>query len=233
MLIQPIWRGSSCGEIPYTAVNIATWVHGRPATPRPKATGSEGVGGSTFAADPNTDSRTPVHWSTAVFPRVLTVVPTTHRNSHALDLSDVGGITHRLDTRVCISLAEDRFYFEGWTPRLASATIAIPLDEYVDIRLAELRRFTHVLLDKGNHRRARFLPDQRHARLVLCARALDGWLLGNTYRMIAEHLFGSHRLPESGWKTHDLRSRTIRLVEDGKTLMNARYLDLLQVTAKS
>nr|WP_253075289.1 DUF2285 domain-containing protein [Bradyrhizobium sp. CW7] len=35
-------------------------------------------------------------------------------------------------------------------------------------------------------------------------------------------MFGSHRIPEQGWKTDDLRSRTIRLVKLGRRLMRLR-----------
>jgi len=42
-------------------------------------------------------------------------------------------------------------------------------------------------------------------------------------------LFGDARVPASpGWKTHDLRDRTIRLVHSGMELMQGRYLDLLR-----
>jgi hypothetical protein len=67
---------------------------------------------------------------------------------------------------------------------------------------------------------------------VLCLRALDGWQSGNSYRTIAIGLFGARRVPECGWKTHDLRSRTIRLVQDGRSLMSERYLDLLLIAPK-
>jgi len=110
--------------------------------------------------------------------------------------------------------------------------IAIPLDEYVTVRVGELRRFTAALNDR-NDKTLRLLTMQKHMRLVLSLRALDGWMLGNSYRAIAIGLFGSHRVPERAWKTHDLRSRTIRLVQDGRALMQERYLDLLLIAAKS
>ncbi|MGY4473560.1 DUF2285 domain-containing protein [Bradyrhizobium sp. USDA 3364] len=52
-------------------------------------------------------------------------------------------------------------------------------------------------------------------------------LEGNSYRTIAEGLFGKSRMPDRGWKTHDLRSRTIRLVRMGLHLMRGGYRDLL------
>ena len=49
-----------------------------------------------------------------------------------------------------------------------------------------------------------------------------------SYRTIAEGLFGAKRIPERAWKTHDLRNRTIRLVQNGFALMRGGYRDLLR-----
>ena len=65
-------------------------------------------------------------------------------------------------------------------------------------------------------------------RLVLKLRALDGRLTRETYREIALGLFGSPRRKGRTWKSHDLRSRTIRLVKDGERLMQRGYRDLVQ-----
>jgi len=46
--------------------------------------------------------------------------------------------------------------------------------------------------------------------------------------VIAEVLFGRKRIPESAWKTHELRSRTIRLVQAGIALMRGGYRALLR-----
>jgi hypothetical protein len=48
-------------------------------------------------------------------------------------------------------------------------------------------------------------------RLVLALRALDGWQERASYREIAAVLFSFDNVPERGWKSHDLRDRTIRL----------------------
>jgi hypothetical protein len=36
-------------------------------------------------------------------------------------------------------------------------------------------------------------------------------------------LFGRHRVPDRSWKTHDLRGRTIRLVQTGLALMRGGF----------
>jgi Uncharacterized conserved protein (DUF2285) len=68
----------------------------------------------------------------------------------------------------------------------------------------------------------------RIGRLMLALRALDGHLAGESYRTIAQGLFGERRVPSgASWKTHDLRDRTIRLVHTGLHLMRGGYLELL------
>lgn len=51
---------------------------------------------------------------------------------------------------------------------------------------------------------------------------------GASYRAIAELLFGADCIPERAWKTNDLRSRTIRLVQSGLALMRGGYRELLR-----
>ena len=60
-----------------------------------------------------------------------------------------------------------------------------------------------------------------------CARSMRR-VEGNSYRAIAEGLFGAKRIPERAWKTHDLRNRTIRLVQSGFALMRGGYRELLR-----
>jgi hypothetical protein len=77
------------------------------------------------------------------------------------------------------------------------------------------------------------LTVQRRRRLALTLRALDGRLDGEPYRAIAQSLFGATRVPTGiGWKTHDLRDRTIRLARAGMTMMQGGYLELLRYPAR-
>lgn len=41
-------------------------------------------------------------------------------------------------------------------------------------------------------------------------------------------MFGKKRLIERGWKTHDVRSRTIRLVKAGRFIVRAGYRSLFR-----
>ena len=72
------------------------------------------------------------------------------------------------------------------------------------------------------------LPPQRRQRLTLALRAVNGHMEGHSYRDIAEGLFGKHQIPDRGWKTHDLRNRTIRLVQGGLAFVRGGYRTLLR-----
>jgi hypothetical protein len=71
------------------------------------------------------------------------------------------------------------------------------------------------------------LPATRRDRLAFALRALDGRLEKASYRDIAEALFGTARMPDRGWKTHDVRDRAIRLVRLGHAMMLGGYRRLL------
>ena len=109
----------------------------------------------------------------------------------------------------------------------APVCAVVPLDALFDVRMQAARRLW--LASEGR----RLGPDPatlsktQRVRLVMALRALDGRLAGASYRDIAAVLFGAHRLPARGWKTHDLRDRTIRLCKLGFYLMEGGYRQLL------
>jgi len=76
------------------------------------------------------------------------------------------------------------------------------------------------------------LPQQRKNRYVQALQALDGHLDGADYREIAIAVFGRANVPDRGWNGHDLRSKTIRLVDTAKQLMAGGYRDLLTYPKK-
>jgi hypothetical protein len=51
-----------------------------------------------------------------------------------------------------------------------------------------------------------------------CGRSIAA-LRATATRAIVEGLFGANHIPERTWKIHDLRNRTIRLVQSGFALM--------------
>ncbi|WP_091967103.1 DUF2285 domain-containing protein [Bradyrhizobium shewense] len=113
-------------------------------------------------------------------------------------------------------------------PASGSAVVLdLPLDANFELRLQAARRLWLALERRPLGTPPLALPALKQRRLILALRALDGWQEGNSYRQIAQGLFGRHRIAERGWKTDDLRSRTIRLVELGRRLMRFRCRALL------
>jgi T6SS, Transcription factor, DNA binding domain len=105
--------------------------------------------------------------------------------------------------------------------------VVLPLDELFEVRAAAAVRLWHGLTGRAVGRNPAELPAARRERLILALRALDGRLEKASYRDIAEALFGSSRMPDRGWKTHDIRDRTVRLARLGFSLMQGGYRRLL------
>jgi hypothetical protein len=116
----------------------------------------------------------------------------------------------------------------GANPDLPAAVV-IPLDNDFATRTDAALRLWRLLAGRRHRPPPDRLTPQRRRRLGLALRALDARLSGESYRVIAAGLFGDARIPAGpGWKTHDLRDRTIRLVRAGMELMQGGYLDLLR-----
>jgi hypothetical protein len=110
----------------------------------------------------------------------------------------------------------------------SSLAVELPLDADFDVRSQAAHRLWSALGKRAAGPPCPALPSQRRQRLTLAIRALDGRTEGNSYRVIAEVLFGKDRIPDRAWKTHDLRNRTIRLVQSGLALMHGGYRALLR-----
>ena len=105
--------------------------------------------------------------------------------------------------------------------------VLLPLDQLFEVRAMAAIRLWSGLTGRSPGRNPAELPAARRERLVLALRALDGRLEKASYRDIAEALFGSSRMPDRGWKTHDIRDRTVRLARLGFSLMQGGYRRLL------
>jgi hypothetical protein len=109
------------------------------------------------------------------------------------------------------------------------AAVVIPLDADFAARADTALHLWRVVTGQPRGRLRERLTRQRRYRLRLTLRALDGRLAGESYRIIAQSLFGRSHIPAgAGWKTHELRDRTIRLARAGLKLMRGGYLDLLR-----
>jgi hypothetical protein len=147
---------------------------------------------------------------------------------HDLDLESLpGGVFQRASDGwhgiVPVGGAKHRLWLQELPANRSVLAVEIPFDASYEMRVQAASRFWLAL---GKHPVGPSIPlltNQRRQRLILTIRAADGWTAGNSYRDIAEGLFGHRRIPEKGWKTHDLRNRTIRLVKNGLSLMRGGY----------
>jgi hypothetical protein len=107
------------------------------------------------------------------------------------------------------------------------SAVLLPLDQFFEIRATAAIRLWRGLAGRKSGPNPAALPKTRRDRLILSLRALDGRLADATYREIASVLFGEAGLSDRGWKSHDLRDRTIRLVRFGLGMMRSGYRRLL------
>jgi hypothetical protein len=103
--------------------------------------------------------------------------------------------------------------------------VSAPLDEHFAVRVRTAVRLHRLL------RGVPVAPDfsavqARRLRQVL--QALDGWRDGLTYRKIAQALFGARVVADEPWKTASVRDLTIRMVRQGRGLMQGGYRRFLE-----
>jgi hypothetical protein len=80
----------------------------------------------------------------------------------------------------------------------------------------------------GRPARERGMTRDQRRQLILRLRALDGHAEGTTLRDLARGLFGGDRVPDgAAWKTHDLRSSTLRLLATARAIRDGGYRKLL------
>jgi hypothetical protein len=173
----------------------------------------------------------PIIWTAAALPSVVGLAATPTE----LVLSDAPFVSleteplapHHCPERTLVrnGTAHRVHLLAAFTPQRPCA--AIPLDHLFDVRLAAARRLWLALRDRPHNSNSAPLSSTQLERLVRALRALDAHLDNATYREIATVLFGARRIPNHGWKTHDLRDRTIRLVRSGTELMKGGYRRLL------
>lgn len=110
----------------------------------------------------------------------------------------------------------------------ARYTAELSFDADFEERAFAARRLWRAMNGRSAGPAFRDLSKQRRERLGEALRALDAHAAGGTYRVIAEALFGKKRIPDRAWKTHDLRNRTVRLVQTGLALVLGGYRRLLR-----
>jgi hypothetical protein len=127
-----------------------------------------------------------------------------------------------------IGAAEHRI----WSKQPLSAGVhyaaELPFDGDFEARAHAATRLWRAMNGRAPGPALHRLPKQRRERLCAALRAVTAYFAGATYRSIAEALFGEERIPDRAWKTHDLRSRTIRLVQSGLAFVRGGYRRLLR-----
>ncbi|MHB0773392.1 DUF2285 domain-containing protein [Bradyrhizobium sp. 1.29L] len=104
----------------------------------------------------------------------------------------------------------------------------LPLDGDFEARALIARRRWRAINGRAARSAFHELPEQKRERFGVAIHAQHAHAAGNTDRAIAELLFGKKRIPDRAWKTHDLRSRTIRLVQTGLALIRGGHRELLR-----
>jgi hypothetical protein len=192
---------------------------------------SRGAGGCDFVMPEPRRAVRPALWTAASLPSVIPITPLppnlADRNLQADGLSlgpalTEDGLDWLINRRGCLF----RLHILE-IPGEQVPCVVLPLDRVFEIRAAAALRLWRGLTGRLPGRDPAILPAARRDRLLLALRALDGRLEKASYRDIAETLFGTSRMPERGWKTHDLRDRTVRLARLGQALMQGGYRRLL------
>jgi hypothetical protein len=175
-----------------------------------------------------------IFWAPEVLPTIVPIIRSTAAPSgNVLSLVELsaGEIRQASDgwhVLLHVRGVEHRLWLKE--PPVAGSAYAaeLALDSDFEIRSHAARRLWRALNWRPAGSAFQELSLQRRQRLALALRALDGRIEGNSYRVIAEGLFGATRIPDRAWKTHDLRNRTIRLVQTGFALMRGGYRTLLR-----
>lgn len=230
--MSPGSPGSTCAEIPISSATAATSNACRDMTGRhpPKSLRSRGVGGCDFEATlKNEPAQRPVPWTPQALP---TVVCLTNIPLELTEEGPFGGLPSNealLRARDHVAQQETdglRILMIGVQAQ-APLAVLLPLDPFFEVRAAAALRAWRVAAGRTPGPDPSRLPRPRRDRLIAALRALDGRLDNASYRQIAVALFGEGRVPDQGWKTHDLRDRTVRLARLGFELMRGGYRRLL------
>ncbi|WP_349253721.1 DUF2285 domain-containing protein [Bradyrhizobium sp. CB82] len=164
--------------------------------------------------------------------RLRTVVAPSDSKRYNLDLKMLrrGELRHAADgwhAILPLGGTNHRLWLQDLPAIGSPIAVELQFDSDFDVRARAALRLWLALERRPTGPSLLALSVQRRQRLILAMRALDGWLEGHSYRDIAIELFGRQRVPERGWKTFDLRNRTIRLVQTGVSMMRGGYRALL------
>jgi hypothetical protein len=195
--------------------------------------------GMRFYVDPLLKANeAPLIWLPHVDPAVVIIAPAPEAFEAARCIDPASVTLERVVDDGRYLLIDDgptrmRIVLVAEATRTTPAAALIPLDDEFDVRLQAARRLWQCLNGPPRRRALDWLTPRQRVRGILALRALDARLANEPYRSIAQGLFGEARVPSgTGWKSHDLRDRTIRLVRSGLDLMRGAYRYLLRPTPR-
>ena len=177
-----------------------------------------------FAPAPEAD----VYWRADAAPAVVvTAAPKAARTPEDLTLPQSIGDMRVDDEGVHTRVGDDlQLSFAGHDRVAGSLAVVLSFDRDFSIRLQAARRLYTAA--RSGHAPPVAMTSAQRLRLDRCLSALDGSLERQSYRAIAEQIFGLQAINEEPWKTATLRDATIRLVRTGRELMRGGYLTLLR-----
>ena len=194
-----------------------------------------GAGGCDFPVDPDQPATTEqLFWLATVSPDIIAMLalPSDLSDRLPVPLDRIDASRSDFDgTHLSIDSVHQLVSLDG--TMTAPVGVLLPFDDWLPARLEATLALWRTL--QSQHAvEPRPPTPQRRARLILGLRALDGRDDGASYRELARGLFGASRVPDGpAWKTHDLRSRVMRLVVDANALRDGGYLTLLQPSRRS
>lgn len=202
---------------------------------------SDGDGASAFAHDPEGSfCEQTIFWTPEALPSVVPIIRSasgTHDVSAALPLAKLapGSVRQASDgwhAVLRVQGAQHHIWLKE-APQLGlHFATELPFDADFPIRAHASHRLWRALNGRPPGPPFQRLSAQRRQRLALALRALDGHMESASYRAIAEVIFDRKRVPERAWKTHELRSQTIRLVQAGLALIRGGYRALLRPSSR-
>jgi hypothetical protein len=191
--------------------------------------------GLTFPADPTLSAREQsIFWRPDVYPRtvVLTAAPAAAPRAIPFAPEAWRGdlIERQADDGTHALLLTSRLQHRLWMPRPIApgqpVACVVPLSADAACGTSAAVQFWRHL--KGEPAAAAREPSAKLRRAYLSLQALDGRRAGESYRALAERLYGAGRVAAESWRTSSLRDATIRLVRTGLALASGEYRRLLR-----
>jgi len=175
-----------------------------------------------------------VFWKPTVLPGVLVLVPLPDELRGSASPASIADVPFLVERRAedglhrLVAPGPTQLWLVDSDPPAQDFALLLPLGDDFLARMEAALAFWR-LVHEGRSTPVRAPTPQRRFQLIQGLRALDARQDGASYREIATALFGAARVPTGrAWKTHDLRSRTLRLVGEATRLMDGGYRDLLR-----